>query len=255
VAIGGPLEAFAPRAALGEPANAHGYGELVDKGDLLLPRRFRYRIISRQGDVMSDGNPTPSRFDGMVAFRGGDAETILMRNHENKRRLSMAGSFAPANEVDVIVPDELRYDPNPLWNGGVVRLVVDDRRVEDSRAVLGGTTHNCAGGRTPWGSWITCEELFQPPPSPAGFTTRRHGYIFEVDAGKETPRPPCRLRRPAASSTRPLPGSTAPFTKPKIVRTRPSIGTFPTHAPRPVVISPPPTRERCRLWWCLASPP
>lgn len=187
VAIGGPLEAFAARAAVGAPTQADGYGELVDKGDLLLPRRFRYRIISRQGDLMSDGNPTPSRFDGMVAFRTGDEETILMRNHENKRRLTGAGSFAPANEIDVMVPPELRYDPNPLWNGGVVRLVVDDRRVEDSRAVLGGTTHNCAGGRTPWGSWITCEEAFQPPPSPAGITTQRHGYIFEVDARRKAP--------------------------------------------------------------------
>jgi uncharacterized protein len=186
VAIGGPLEAFAARAALGAPAHADGYGELVNKGDLLLPRRFRYRVISRQGDLMSDGNPTPSRFDGMVAFRAGD-ETILMRNHENRRRLTPAGIFAPANEIDVVVPEELRYDPNPLWNGGVVRLRVDDRRVEDSRAVLGGTTHNCAGGPTPWGSWISCEELFQPPPLPTGTVTGRHGYIFEVDARTKNP--------------------------------------------------------------------
>jgi uncharacterized protein len=185
--IGGPLEAFAARAAFGAPALADGYGELVNKGDLLLPRRFRYRIISRQGDLMSDGNPTPSRFDGMVAFRAGDDETILMRNHENKRRLTTAGTLAPANEIDVIVPADLRYDPNPLWNGGVVRLVVDDRQVEDSRAVLGGTTHNCAGGRTPWGSWITCEELFQPLPLPPGTITERHGYIFEVGARKKAP--------------------------------------------------------------------
>jgi secreted PhoX family phosphatase len=187
VAIGGPLQAFAARAALGAPVRTTGYGELVDKGDLFLPQGFRYRVISQQGDLMSDGHPTPSRFDGMVAFRRGDDETILMRNHENKRRLTPAGPFSPANEIDVVVPDELRYDPNPLWNAGVVRLVVEDRKVEDSRAVLGGTTHNCAGGPTPWKSWITCEELFQPPPAPAGPVSERHGYIFEVDTRRKAP--------------------------------------------------------------------
>ena len=152
VAIAGPLQAFAARAALGQTVVTEGYGDLVDKGDLKLPPKFKYRIISRQGDLMSDGNPTPSRFDGMAALPGPNDSTILMRNHENKRRFNRTGIVAPANEIDVVVPPALRYDPNPMWNGGVVKLVVDDRAVVDSRALLGGTTHNCAGGTTPWGS-------------------------------------------------------------------------------------------------------
>jgi secreted PhoX family phosphatase len=179
LAFVGPLQALAERMASGAPLLDPGYGSLVNRGDLWLPRGFQHRVISRQGDLMSDGAPTPSRFDGMAAFAGHEGSTVLIRNHENKRRFQPSGSVvSPANEIDVEVPAELRYDP-AFWNGGVTKLVVEDRVVTESYAVLGGTSNNCAGGPTPWGSWITCEEIAQPPP---GSGTLRHGYIFEVDA-------------------------------------------------------------------------
>ena len=46
-------------------------------------------------------------------------------------------------------------------------------------ASLCGTTRNCAGGPTPWGSWLTCEETLVEP-RPANRFRQTHGYVFEV---------------------------------------------------------------------------
>jgi secreted PhoX family phosphatase len=50
--------------------DVEGYGPLVaDPARLLdLPRGFGYRIVSREGEAMSDGLRTPAAFDGMAAF-------------------------------------------------------------------------------------------------------------------------------------------------------------------------------------------
>ncbi|MGH2690617.1 MAG: hypothetical protein ACRDKW_17680, partial [Actinomycetota bacterium] len=48
------------------PGGPDGPDGLVALGDLWLPPGFRYRIISREGDPMSDGTPTPASHDGMA---------------------------------------------------------------------------------------------------------------------------------------------------------------------------------------------
>jgi len=180
LAAAGGMSLAAPLVALGactggpvaEEGDAGGGRSLRDAGELLLPSGFSMKVLSREGDTMSDGNPTPSRFDGMGAFAGPGGTTVLIRNHENQGR---------DDEIEVVVPDEMRYDADGGYIGGNTRLLVGpDRTVREHHAVLGGTVKNCAGGRTPWGTWLTCEEDFSEGDVP-------HGYVFEVDASAAGP--------------------------------------------------------------------
>lgn len=156
---------------------AGGYGPLRPAGpELALPEGFRYWVLSEIGQPMSDGSPTPNAFDGMAAFPLPNGDVRLIRNHENRDR---------PGEATLIGNPELAYDR--LAGGGTVTL---DVRI-DSDGVphlvrdfvsLSGTIINCAGGPTPWGSWLSCEE------SVAGTRhgwQREHGYVFEVPASTE----------------------------------------------------------------------
>ena len=67
------------------------------------------------------------------------------------------------------------------------------RRVRRDHWSLVGTLRNCAGGLTPWGSWLTCEETLENS-SATGYA-QNHGYIFEVPIDTiRAPRPSVALR-------------------------------------------------------------
>jgi len=190
IALGGPIAALGAQVASGHVRRTVGYGDLrptpeADSGEafLRLPQGFRYRIVSREGQPMSDGNPTPGIFDGTGCYPGPRGTVILIRNHENRSR---------ANEITVQVPGGMRYDPDPNVRGGNTKLVVDkgSRRVVESFAVLGGTHTNCAGGVTPWATWITCEEIFNYGATESNGIPGMgvpHGYCFEVPADATGP--------------------------------------------------------------------
>jgi Predicted phosphatase len=163
------------------------FGQLYQDpaGIVNLPAGFRYTIISRTGDKMSDGLITPSAPDGMAAFpmSGDNNRCILVRNHE----LDSIGEEIDAFGGDLRLARERAgtkaydyFNELPV-NGGTTSLVYNMHtgRVEQAHLSLIGTARNCAGGATPWGSWLTCEETLVDKAQGFG---REHGYVFEVDA-------------------------------------------------------------------------
>lgn len=163
-----------------------GYGPLTPDPDsvLDLPAGFTYQIISRAGDLMDDGLLVPSKPDGMAAFPGPQALTLLVRNHELSRGHDSDGPYGSSNERLKLVDTAKLYDrglePKPS-RGGTTTLVYDTRRAHLVRQhlSLGGTELNCAGGPTTRGSWLSCEETTQL--AGAGYE-QDHGYVFEVPA-------------------------------------------------------------------------
>ncbi|MGH2980940.1 MAG: alkaline phosphatase PhoX, partial [Solirubrobacterales bacterium] len=134
--------AFFERAFASGPVTVGGgpYGPLqpFDANGIALPAGFRSREIAR-GARLVPGTLYPWHFatDGMATFpthgRGGkpDGGWILVANSEVP--LPAAGGVSG-----------VEFGP--------------DGRIERAYRVLTGTSINCAGGPTPWGTWLSCEE-------------------------------------------------------------------------------------------------
>ena len=170
------------------------YGPLVKdpEGVLDLPAGFQYRVISASGNPMSDGFITPGKPDGMATFAGPDGLTILVRNHE-LMPYEGPGAFGKFNELFEKVEREKLYDRGGdklPHRGGTTTIVYDTGKQEVVRDFLSlaGTTRNCAGGPSPWNSWITCEETVIRPGEKTdekSLIEQDHGFCFEVPATAE----------------------------------------------------------------------
>ncbi|MFB7937127.1 alkaline phosphatase PhoX [Streptomyces sp. NPDC056049] len=150
-----------------------GYGPLAADPDgiLALPEGFAYRVVTRTGVTrLESGEFTPSNHDGAATFAGPRGTTYIVYNHELKGARSQWAHPVPLTEG-------LVYDPAAAGGCTVVEVRRDGTTAE--WVGISGTSTNCAGGRTSWGTWLTCEE--NSDLAGKNGMTKDHGYVFEVD--------------------------------------------------------------------------
>ena len=125
------------RGALAQAAPTPGtapYGPLgpADLNGLMLPQGFTSRVVAQgQTPVSPSGYPWHVFSDGASTYPTPDGGWILVSNCEA---------------------------PSQSGGGASAMRFAKDGAIQDAYRILGGTENNCAGGLTPYGTWLSCEE-------------------------------------------------------------------------------------------------